>query len=316
MTDSRKEELIRTFIENDNNQYLNELTVQEIIFVYFNINNKWKETDGSDYELEKKRTEIFQAILIKMTSVETLYVAYNIATRCPHIDEEGSAWIFSEESFASEAKEHYMSRFIALDIKKISKDEYIEEFCEFVRSGIKTILVDNGHYNTRVHVSDLMITDTSDGVIEQENPGLKFAMTCFFQNCFTKFTFEHKQEFLKELEGNMMREIASAKLLVPVRMKNREHVNDGQTVEINTSEPVEIPTLTNEKEKLNFMPAFTDWAEFVKVYSKDEWNAVIMDYTQFVKASANCDGVMINPAGMPLRISEENVKRIEEFLKK
>ena len=79
MTDPRKEELIRTFIENDNNQYLNELTVQEIIFVYFNINNKWKETDGSDYELEKKRTEIFQAILIKMTSVETLYVAYNIA---------------------------------------------------------------------------------------------------------------------------------------------------------------------------------------------------------------------------------------------
>jgi hypothetical protein len=251
-----------------------------------------------------------------MTSVETLYVAYNIATRCPHIDEEGSAWVFSEESFANEAKNHYMSRFIALDIKKISKDEYIEEFCEFVRSGIKTILVDNGHYNTRVHISDLMITDTSDGVIEQENPSLKFAMTCFFQNCFTKFTFEHKQELLKELEGNMMREIASAKLLVPVRMKNREHVNDGQTVEINTSEPVEIPTLTNEKEKLNFMPAFTDWAEFVKVYSKDEWNAVIMDYAQFVKASANCDGVMINPAGMPLRISEENVKRIEEFLKK
>ncbi len=312
MTDARKEELVKTFVNGNNNGLVN-LSLQEIIFVYYNINKMFQEKEKNDPILERKRNEVFQAILIKFTSLDTIYIAYNQATGYPHIDEKGSAWVFSELSYAENAKIHYVERFIALDMKELKKDDFISEFCDLLKLGVKSLLIDNGNYNTRAMIKDMMVSDLAPGEEELENPELKFIMTMFFQNCYSKFNFDNKNELLKELELKMMQAIANSNLLVPVRLKNKPNLEDGQVSKVDSPEPVEVPTLTNTDENLEYIPAFTDWTEFTKIYSKDEWNAVIMNYTQLVKASENCGGIMVNASGLPLKINKENQKKIEKM---
>ena len=63
------------------------------------------------------------------------------------------------------------------------------------------------------------------------------------------------------------------------------------------------------------MPAFTDWAEFEKVYDKNVWSGNIVTYDDLLAFSEKMEGIVINCKGISLRINEKNKKMIEEYTK-
>ncbi|MSR90997.1 SseB family protein [Inconstantimicrobium porci] len=68
--------------------------------------------------------------------------------------------------------------------------------------------------------------------------------------------------------------------------------------------------ITNSQEKA-FVPLFTDWLEFEKSYSKDEWNGMIININDALSKAKNNEGMVINPFGENLIIS--NVLASEIF---
>ncbi len=319
MTDQRKSELQELYLRSYNLKPDNliGLDLQEIIYIYFSINMKIKNgiKDENDDEM---LVSVFKAILAKIALADKLYVAYSLVTNYPHVDEKGSAWIFSTEEYAQQAVEHYMKQMITLRIKKIEKEEFISEFYQFYRLGIERLLVDNGYYNVIVYRKDLLSEAVPEDTPEDErpliNPELNLAMISFFQNFYSTSFYYGKQEFLKKLENNMIECIPSARLLVPVKLEGRI-LGNGETAKIAPSEKMQMAYITNEKDNTRWVPAFTDWDEFVKMYSKAEWNAAVVGYNDLMKMSDKCDGVLINFSGVPLRIDKENRKIINECAK-
>lgn len=314
MTDERKKELEERYILSDNNGEINQLDIQEIIYLYFLIVQKNKGNDNITKKEKSKKQFIFSSIIIKLITLDEFYVAYSAVTRNPHIDPDGHAWIFSKEEFAKEALEHYMQRMIMITIKKIKKEDMIQQFVEFYRLGIKTILIDNGHYNTVIQRRDIINEDEIAKNPITDNSELSFYITSFLQNIFTNNSFDGKEKLLGELEANMIKAVSEATFLVPVKMKNRKMLKDNEVTKIDSPEAVQLAVLTAEKDNTNWLPAFTDWIEFIKKYSKDEWNASLMSYTQLMDAAASCDGIVVNPGGAPLEINKENQKRIKDVI--
>ena len=319
MTDQRKNELQEIYLKSDNLKPddLIGLDLQEIIYIYFSINMKIKNgiKDENDDEI---LLTVFKAILARIALSDELYVAYNLVTNYPHIDEKGSAWIFSTEEYAQQAVAHYMQQMITLKIKKIEKEEFISEFYQFYRLGIGRLLVDNGYYNVIVYRKDLLSEAVSEDTPKDEspliNPELNLAMISFFQNFYSTSFYNGKQEFLKKLESNMIDCIPSARLLVPVKLEGRM-LKSGEISKIDPSEKMQMAYITNEKDNTRWVPAFTDWDEFVKMYSRTEWKAAVVGYRDLMKMSDKCDGVLINFSGVPLRIDKENRKIINECAK-
>lgn len=58
----------------------------------------------------------------------------------------------------------------------------------------------------------------------------------------------------------------------------------------------------------NWLPAFSDWAEFEEVYDKNSWSGNIAFYDDLLALSEKIEGIVINCKGIPLCINEKNKK--------
>lgn len=317
MTEERKNELVKNYLDTEDYNGVLKLELQEILYIYFVISNKVKEDGEKDQNLLNKRNNILNAILIKIPQLDKLYVAYSITTDKPFIDNDSQVWIFSDEELAHEAAKHYIDQLITLNIKTVDHDDFLEEFSELSLLGIPKLLVDNGGFNTVIMMDNLVVKDKDENI--KRNPDLKFSSVFFFQELYRtgtmKMTEEHNKIMIG-LENKMMLALADSQLLVPVKMKDM-HVADNEAVELESANNAQIPTLKPQDEDTLWMPAFTDWNEMLKMYSKDEWNAVVMGYEDLKAAFAGCDGVIINPGSgkVSVKLQKAQADRVDALIK-
>ena len=318
ITDERKNDLIKNYLDTEDYNGILKLELQEILYIYFVISTKVKEDGEKDQNLLNKRNNVLNAVLIKIPQLEKLYIAYSITTDKPFIDNDSQVWIFSDEELAHEAAKHYIDQLITLNIKTIEHEKFLEEFAELSLLGIPKLLVDNGGFNTVIMMDNLVVKDDDENI--KQNPALKFSSVFFFQELYRtgtlKMTEEHNKIMIG-LENKMMLALADSQLLVPVKIEGK-HVADNEAVELKSTKNAQIPTLKPSDEDTLWMPAFTDWNEMLKMYSKDEWNAVIMGYEDLKSAFAGCDGIIINPSSpkVSIRLQKTQADKIDEIVKK
>lgn len=318
ISDERKNELVKKYLDTEDYNGILKLELQEILYIYFVISTKVKEDGEKDQNLLNKRNNVLNAVLIKIPQLEKLYVAYSITTDKPFIDNDSQVWVFSDEDLAHEAAKHYIDQLITLNIKTVEHENFLEEFAEFSLLGVPKLLVDNGGFNTVIMMDNLVVRDTDENI--KQNPDLKFSSVFFFQELYRtgtlKMTEEHNKIMIG-LETKMMLALADSQLLVPVKIEGK-HVADNDTVELKSTKNAQIPTLKPSDEDTLWMPAFTDWNEMLKMYSKDEWNAVIMGYEDLKSAFAGCDGIIINPGSpkVSIRLQKTQAEKIDEIVKK
>ncbi len=317
ISDERKDELIKKYLDTEDYNGILKLELQEILYIYFVVSTKVKEDGEKDKNLLNKRDNILNAVLIKIPQLEKLYVAYSITTDKPFIDNDSQVWIFSDEELAHEAAKHYIDQLITLNIKIVDHENFLEEFAELSLLGIPKLLVDNGGFNTVIMMDNLVVREKDENI--KQNTDLKFSSVFFFQELYRtgtlKMTEEHNKIMIG-LENKMMLALADSQLLVPVKMEDK-HVADNEVVELKSTKNAQIPTLKPSNEDTLWMPAFTDWNEMLKMYSKDEWNAVMMGYEDLKSAFAGCDGVIINPssAKVSIKLQKPQADRIDELVK-
>ncbi|KHD37497.1 hypothetical protein NL50_04790 [Clostridium acetobutylicum] len=296
---------------------LRALEIQEIIFLICSARFfKSKQTIASN--IFKEKIEIFMKVLLeKIRNANELFIMYDENTDYPYIDSKDRVWIFSKQEYAVVVKNYFVKQSIRLKVKRVNKQCILDNFNNLHRLGIKKIIVDNGQYKVEIDREDILppphIGNTMLINIPIENPKLQYSMIKFFQNLYSKDEYEGKQEFIHDLERKMLDEIVSAKYLVPVKVGTAAPIISREQVKtILNKKDTEFASIV-DKDDTTWLPAFTDWEEFEKVYHKNMWRGYITSYDGLMKLCFKMHGVVVNCSGVSLRIDENNRKMLEIY---
>ena len=320
MTEERKDEIGKLFLLNNvtDIEGIKKLEIQEIIFLIHSA-KYFKEKQAFINDNFDEKIKIFLDMLRdKIKDAEELFIAYDQSTNYPYIDAADRNWIFSKEEYAMTAKDYYMQQLIFLEMKKISGEEIMQTFAILHMLGIKKIMVDNGGYCTEINRNDILPepdwSNTPQINIPVTNLDLQNAMIRFFQLLYSKSNYEGKEQTLHGLENHMLGEVIIGKYLIPMQLKQEEpSIPSGEgIVTLKKDTIMQFASVTGE-EGTSWLPAFTDWAEFEKVYEKNVWSGNIVIYDDLLALSEKMEGIVINCKGISLRINEKNKKMIEEY---
>lgn len=320
MNDQRKDEIGTKFLLGPQvpAEEFKELELQELIFLIHSA-KYFKEQEALVRDDLDDKLEVFLSVLIdKIKDSEALYIAYDQNTGYPYIDPEDRAWLFSKEEYAFNAKDYFMQQLLMLEIKKISREEINRTLAEFHTLGLQKILIDNGQYHVDVDRDDILPPPDWSGTpeinIPVTNPGLQHALMRFFQTLHSGQNDEGKNQLLQFLEGQMLDEVIHARYLLPMQLKQKDPAepNEQGVMTVGEGTTIEFGVLGAEG-GTKWLPAFTDWNEFEKVYDKTMWSSNIASFDDLLSISENMSGIVINCRGIPLQIDENNKKRIEQY---
>lgn len=318
MDNERKLFLTTSFIFNGINDInlIKLISLEEISFLIASCVHLKKEKEFNDINFEAKQ-DFFKSVLIeRIKECEQLFLIRDSLTKYPFIWIDNSCWVYSKLEFAEATVDHYKGSY-NLEVEIIDKKK-IESFLNVNYSflGLEKITINLGEYPSEVRLDELVklpdYSNTPKINIPITNPKLQCAALKFFQQLGSPCQYENKNSVLRSLEDEMLYEVIKGKYLVPVRKKTLTKTEEG-VLTLEKDSTIDFGVIVNVNNEY-WIPAFTDWIEFTKKYSTDEWQGFIMSYDDLLALNYS-NGIVINPFGFNLTINPENIKFIEEFKK-
>ncbi len=284
----------------------------EIQAIIFQIVENEKNTDEAA-KAEKKK-ELLESLYAAVKNADELYIAFNEQTGYPHIDTDGCVWMFSAKEYADLAEDYYRQQMIMLSIRQIPKDKIMEVFAQLYAWGMELVRLDNGQCTTAIERGRILPppdwSNTPKQQIPVMNPRLQNRMIFFFQNLNRRVDYEGKKELLHRLEAQMLEEVLNGSYIVPMQLQQPQGVQAEGVIPAGSR--MIFANLADNRDQTSWLPAFTDWDEFEKIYDKKQWNGSVMTYEDLCAVSAE-SGIVVNPAGVNFRITAGNKKAIEQF---
>lgn len=323
MDEQRKDEIGRKFIFSPQvaEEEYEALEIQELIFLIHSAKYFKVEEVFPHVYLDERIKEFHNVLLEKIKEAETLYIAYEKNTNSPYLDADDRVWMFSKEAYAANARDYFMQQLLMLDMRKLNHGDILPKLAELHTLGLPKILLDNGQYHVELERDALLPPPDWSGVpeinIPVSNPGLQRAMIRFFQAMSTPDPDpdqNRKRSLLQALEAEMLEQLIQARYLLPMQLiePNPSPPDEYGQKTIGAGATLQFGVLGGEGDT-TWLPAFTDWAEFEKVYDKEVWSSNVAGYEDLLALSETMSGIVINCQGIPLRIDENNKRMIEAF---
>ncbi|MGG1611063.1 SseB family protein [Paenibacillus phoenicis] len=321
MNEERRDEIGRSFLLTPeiSQEELDGLEIQELIFLVHAAKRFKAEEAFPDVYLDERMKDFIGVLYEKIKTAETLYLACDQATGYPYVDGDDRVWMFSQKVFAENAEDYFRQQLLMLEMQPIGGEEVLKTFAQLRILGLSKVLVDNGQYHIEIQRDEILPppdwTGTPEISIPVTNPGLQRAMIRFFQTLHAPTGDpEARGQQLNALEAEMLDEILQAKFLVPMQVKE----SDASPADEHGMKTLKQGTILqfgvlSAKDGSAWLPAFTDWPEFEKVYDKTTWSSNIASYDDLLTVSGNLEGVVINCRGISLQIDAKNRERIEAF---
>ncbi|EES74488.1 hypothetical protein POTG_00768 [Paenibacillus sp. oral taxon 786 str. D14] len=321
MNEERRDEIGRSFLLTPeiSQEELDGLEIQELIFLVHAAKRFKAEEAFPDVYLDERMKAFIGVLYEKIKTAETLYLACDQATGYPYVDGDDRVWMFSRKVFAENAEDYFRQQLLMLEMQPIGGEEVLKTFAQLHILGLSKVLVDNGQYHIEIQRDEILPppdwTGTPEISIPVTNPGLQRAMIRFFQTLHAPTGDpEARGQQLNALEAEMLDEILQAKFLVPMQVKE----SDASPADEHGMKTLKQGTILqfgvlSAKDGSAWLPAFTDWPEFEKVYDKTTWSSNIASYDDLLTVSGNLEGVVINCRGISLQIDAKNRERIEAF---
>ncbi|MFR9711058.1 SseB family protein [Paenibacillus sp. MB22_1] len=321
MNEERRDEIGRSFLLTPeiSQEELDGLEIQELIFLVHAAKRFKAEEAFPDVYLDERMKDFIGVLYEKIKTAETLYLACDQATGYPYVDGDDRVWMFSQKVFAENAEDYFRQQLLMLEMQPIGGEEVLKTFAQLHILGLSKVLVDNGQYHIEIQRDEILPppdwTGTPEINIPVTNPGLQRAMIRFFQTLHAPTGDpEARGQQLNALEAEMLDKILQAKFLVPMQVKE----SDASPADEHGMKTLKQGTILqfgvlSAKDGSAWLPAFTDWPEFEKVYDKTAWSSNIASYDDLLTVSGNLEGVVINCRGISLQIDAKNRERIEAF---
>ena len=258
------------------------------------------ENEKNADEAEKKKAW-FETLYEAVKNADELYLAYNEQTGYPYIDGDGSVWMFSAKEYADLAEDYYRQQLVLLTTRRVEKEKIMGTFAQLYTWGMEQVRLDNGQCTAVIERGRILPppdwSHTPKEQIPVMNPILQRRMITFFQELRSRADYPGKKEAIHKLEAEMLEEVLKGTYIVPMQRQAQNMV---------------FANLGDERDRTDWLPAFTDWNEFEIIYDKKQWNGCVMTYDDLCTVSG-ARGIVVNPAGVNFRISQSNKQAIAQF---
>ncbi len=313
-------EIIPRLLKNGIETKLCELTIQDLIVIQKNarwaLEKKIFHMDEfQESKFHKMIEQIYSMIINKIKNLDVLYVIYDRTTKMPYLDRDYYINVFSEKNFADEALDYFSQQLKLWEIKEISKEAILKTLGQaFYMNGAKGILIDNGQTFIGFKASEVLeapdFSNTHPMDIPITNPKYLSALIALVQEKNWRNDYPEKRKWLRFYEDEMIISFCNAKFLVPV--KGMPKVGSEHEVTVKEKTTITIPSLSNGENHAT--PVFTDWNQFNKVYSQDEWDGWIWKAEDLL--SAPDDTIVVNVAEISFVMSKKMITQMFEIYNK
>ncbi|MDO5520642.1 MAG: SseB family protein [bacterium] len=283
-------------------ELLEELSIAETIHVIKYLEVFQKASPLENYE--DNHTVVAQTIFEKIKEAPVLYVMFDDKTELPFVA-TGFAELYSKKEYAEQAVSHYAEQFRSLSIREVTKEDTkwlngVNLFAYFYYLGMDEMLIDNGQQAFAFKREEILETPDWSNLDAENKPvlngDLRFWMNVYLEEARWEVSYEGHEERVNQLEEEMVKRLLPARFLVPV-------VTDEETGQV-----TKVATLSNTNKEA-FLPMFTDWFEFDKVYDQEVWNAMVISFQEGIQYGLRCTGLAINPRGENIMMSKEIMKK-------
>lgn len=289
------------------------LTIQEVLFLICSLRENNKKSPMENFEANDK--VLYQTIIDKIKASDKFYITIDKTTGFPFINLD-FVEIYSTEEFAKAAADFHAQRHRMVEVKEITHcmmPNQLNFFIYLYIMGAEKLVVDNGQYRCEIKRFDILPPPDYSNMplasIPIFNPSLRFSILDFFSELRWRVNYQERVEVLKKKEDKMIEQICKGKYLIPMKYEGKAEQN-GDKLVFQGDTKLLFAKITNEEDE-SYIPAFTDWLEFEKVYDKNEWHGAIMSILDAIDIG-NGDGVVINPYGENLLLNDNNMKQVKE----
>lgn len=313
-------EIISNLLKPGIEQRLCELSIQDLIVIQKNarwaLEKKLFHMDESQsFRFNQMIEKIYSIIIDKLKSADKFYLIMDKVTKMPYLDRDYNINVFSEKEFADEALDYYTQQYRMWEIKEVNKDDIIKTLGQaFYMNGADGVLIDNGQTFIAFEASKIIdapdFSNTHPMDVPVMNPKFLSALTVLVQEKNWRVNYPERGKYLRAYEDKMIETFCTARFLVPV--KGMPKFGSEHEAELKEKTTITIPTLSNGKNHAT--PVFTDWNQFNKVYSQDEWGGWIWKAEDLL--SAPDDTIVVNSAEICFIMSKEMISQIFDIYKK
>ena len=267
-------------------------------------------------------------IIIERLKESEFWTVTDKITNSPFIDDSNRVWVFTEKTFADECVDYFMQQYrTTFTVTNIPKEDAIKFFGRTAyMKGAEVFIIDMGAY-ANIQLRNKQIVPPPDfkdvPPIKRPvmNPDFFRAVAKLQEERLYRANYEGKKDKLRQLEDDMIKAFHDAKFLVPVKgmevlKKNTESTGDNGEGVLKEKTTISIPTLTKGEgdNMVKATPAFTDWEEFNKIYSQNEWGGWIWRSKDLLGAPD--DIVCLNAGSFCFEMSKKMISQMMDIYEK
>ena len=246
-----------------------------------------------------------------LPTVNELYAIVNQLTKMPHVhcDEEtfdDTITLYEKKEDAEAAAKALMKEHIPCGVLVILQKTVGALYLDLMLMGVNRVDYVMEKETHVLELSDIIRRKDDDEIPEGkrpiENPELKLSMLYFFQEMRKNVPPEEKKN-LRQLEEEMIINVMRATYIMSLMEVEKENGEKAKT----------FLQLKNP-EGDNYLAAFTDTVEYNRFVKDGERMPIVpTKFEQLLQLrKTNVKGIVINPAGINVVLTNENLEKFEE----
>lgn len=302
-TDGRKLESVITSIELDGTYQIMEAAKGMSVAISLEGMGK-EDVSKGDRILVGEESKIIE----ELTNAEELYVLYDEQTGLPFVGML-CAEVYTKKEYAEQAVEHYKNVFKTLTVKTVTRENSevtngMPLFAYFYYLGLEQIVIDNGVRGIMINRGEVIPAPDWSSVPQEQrpvmNPAVRFKLNCYLAQVRSGITYEGQKEHLELQEKDTIETMKQGVYIVPIKKE-----------EVDSSEkpPISIGIMRDNQGR-GFLPLFTDWMEYHKIYDTKEWSAMLCTFQEGITVGYENDGTVINPLGENMTLTKELIESL------
>ena len=316
--------------ETETMKEIKKLPIQDIITIHSNAcyavekglfvgisKDTLKKKDAHAVRFVKAIDVLKKIIIERLKSAECLWTVTDRITHSPFIDDGNRVWVFTEREYADECVGYFMKQFrTTFEVTEIPHSDLFRFFgiSAYMR-GVEVFQVDILAYSAISIKSEAIIPApdfSKTPAINRPvmNPDFFRSVAKFQEERLYSADYDGKKEMLKKLEEDIVKAFRSASFLVPVKGMDQIAKRIDAKGSVKKGTKISIPCLSkgSGKNETNATPVFTDWDEFNKVYSQEEWGGWIWKASDLMGAPE--DMIVVNSGSLGFEMSKGMIRKM------
>lgn len=316
--EERKEETASLAYEDKlNADTIRFLSLQELLFLYA-VQESVKDSGDAEtgVRYEENHRIVRNEVLSRIRKTDKIYCLFDLSTGYPFL-ERGCALIYLDHDTAVYASGLYAMQNRRLIVRECrgegeDMDKAPNFFDMMYYLGAAQIIIDNGCYNIIINRNEI-VADPGDWSNKQDvmpvNGALVAAMLDFLQEIRWQVGYEQRAQVLKDKEKRMLDRMLKASFIIPTVHEGPAEVLESGLIRPGRDVKLRFPMLQGENGE-NFLPVYTDMAEFSKRFRGSGWMGGVFDFNAITACIEDKNGFIINPDGERLVMTAERIREL------